>query len=178
MIYTKTGDKGTTSLVGGSRVLKCSARVDAYGDLDELVSYLGLCREYLESSLSSDLLQIQNVLFNLESIVACEKEEFLSKLPPVRDEDIKLLEQKIDEMNEVVPPLKQFIIPGGDKASSHLNVARTICRRCERKIVKLSQEASVGNEILQYVNRLSDYLFMLSRYVILQKGKEETFWKP
>ena len=178
MIYTKTGDKGTTSLVGGSRVLKCSARVDAYGDLDELVSYLGLCREYLLDAESSDLLQIQNVLFNIESIIACEKEEFLSKLPPVKQEDVEFLERKIDAMNEVVPPMKQFIIPGGDKTSSHLNVARTICRRSERKIVKLSQESEVKEEVLQYVNRLSDYLFTLGRFDIKQKGKEETFWRP
>ncbi len=178
MIYTKTGDKGTTSLVGGSRVLKCSARVDTYGDLDELVSYLGLCREYLTAAESSDLLQIQNVLFNIESIIACEKQEFLSKLPQVKQEDIEFLERKIDAMNEVVPPLRQFVIPGGDMANSHLNVARTICRRCERKIVNLSQESEVNAEVMQYVNRLSDYLFMLSRYITLQQGKEETFWKP
>jgi cob(I)alamin adenosyltransferase len=178
MIYTKTGDRGTTSLVGGSRVLKCSDRVEAYGDLDELVSYLGLCREYLSQAESSDLLQIQNVLFNIDSIIACEKEEFLSKLPEVKQDDVKFLESRIDAMNEVVPPLRQFIIPGGDLTSSHLNVARTICRRCERKVVKLSQDSQVQEIVLQYINRLSDYLFMLSRYVILKQGKEETFWQP
>ena len=177
MIYTKTGDKGTTSLVGGSRVLKCSLRVDTYGDLDELVSYIGLCREYVEESLASDLAKIQNVLFNLESIIACEKEEYLLKMPQVKEEDIKFLENQIDEMSKVVPSLKQFILPGGDKAAAHLNVARTICRRCERKMVALSQECEVSPLCMQYINRLSDYLFMLSRYIMLQKGKQETFWQ-
>ena len=177
MIYTKTGDKGTTSLVGGSRVLKCSLRVDTYGDLDELVSYIGLCREYVEESLASDLVKIQNVLFNLESIIACEKEEYLLKMPQVKEEDIKFLENQIDEMSKVVPPLKQFILPGGDEAASHLNVARTICRRCERKMVALSQECEINQLCMQYINRLSDYLFQLSRYIMLQKGKQETFWQ-
>lgn len=177
MIYTKTGDKGKTSLVGGSRVLKCSLRVDTYGDLDELVSYIGLCREYVEENLASDLVKIQNVLFNLESIIACEKEEYLLKMPQVKEEDIKFLENQIDEMSKVVPPLKQFILPGGDEAAAHLNVARTICRRCERKMVALSQECKVNSFCMQYINRLSDYLFQLSRYIILQKGKQETFWQ-
>ena len=177
MIYTKTGDKGTTSLVGGSRVLKCSLRVDTYGDLDELVSYIGLCREYVEEHLASDLVKIQNVLFNLESIIACEKEEYLSKMPAVKEEDIKFLETKIDEMSLVVPPLKQFVLPGGEESSAHLNVARTICRRCERKMVALLQECEVSPLCMQYINRLSDYLFMLSRYIMQQKGKQETFWQ-
>lgn len=177
MIYTKTGDKGSTSLVGGTRVLKCSLRVDTYGDLDELVSYLGVCREYVEENLASDLVRVQNVLFNVESIIACEKEEYLSKMPPVKEEDIKFLETKIDEMSLFVPPLKQFVLPGGEESSAHLNVARTICRRCERKMVALSQECEVSPLCMQYINRLSDYLFMLSRYIMQQKGKQETFWQ-
>lgn len=177
MIYTKTGDKGTTSLVSGSRVLKCSLRVDTYGDLDELVSYLGVCRQYVKENFASDLVKIQNVLFNIESIVACEKEEYLLKMPQVKEEDIKFLENQIDEMSKVVPALKQFVLPGGEEGAAHLNVARTICRRCERKMVALLQECEINTLCMQYINRLSDYLFQLSRYIMQEKGVKETFWQ-
>ncbi len=179
MIYTRTGDNGTTSLIGGTRVPKYDLRVETYGTIDELVSYLGLVRDCLSSeTLNSELVKIQSTLFNIESIIACEKEELKAKMPKVKEEDIAYLERKINVMTESLPQMKGFVLVGGSRTSSHVHVARTICRRCERLCVRLSEEIGVEETILKYLNRLSDYLFVLARYILKRKGREETYWKP
>ncbi len=178
MIYTRKGDKGTTSLVGGERVPKYDLRVECYGTVDELVSYLGLVRDCLHDAvLIDELKKIQNTLFNVESILACETPEIAEKMPAVKTEDVQYLEKRIDAMNAQLLPLKAFLIPGGSRTSSHIHVARTICRRAERLCVRLSEEKPTDNTILQYINRLSDYLFVLSRLILKQKGRKESYWE-
>ena len=178
MIYTRKGDNGTTSLVGGERVPKYDLRVECYGTVDELVSYLGLIRDYLHDTvLTDEIKKIQNTLFNVESILACETPEIAAKMPPVTEENVHYLEKRIDEINAQLPPLKAFIIPGGSRTSSHVHVARTICRRAERLCVRLNEEKPTDNTILQYINRLSDYLFVLSRLILKQKGRKESYWE-
>ena len=177
-IYTKTGDKGTTALIGGNRVEKNNIRIEAYGSVDELISYIGLIRsQKINAHNKKVLLQIQNVLFSAGAILACDKKEILIKLPEVKNEDIKLLENEIDLINESLPELKAFIIPGGNTIVSFCHIARCICRRTERIITAFSMKHEVENNILIYFNRLSDYLFILARKLSIDNKTPEIYWK-
>lgn len=180
-IYTKTGDKGSTSLIGGTKVSKAHLRIEAYGTVDELNSYIGLCRDHITDADSrAVLLETQDRLFTVGSALACDPEkETRLKIPDLHEEDITLLEKAIDKMHEVLPPMKSFILPGGLIAASHLHVARCVCRRAERQVVRLSEESHEVEIIIQkYLNRLSDYLFVLARYVAFLEKAEEIPWKP
>jgi cob(I)alamin adenosyltransferase len=180
-IYTKTGDKGTTSLIGGTKVPKSHLRIEAYGTVDELNSYIGLCRDLLEDANSRQVLQeVQDRLFTIGSSLACDPvKEPKMRIPDLKEEDVVLLEKEIDTMNESIPPMKSFILPGGHTTISHLHIARCICRRAERCCVRLELESlEVEQVILKYLNRLSDYLFVLARYSGWQLNTEEIPWKP
>ncbi len=180
-IYTKTGDKGTTSLIGGTKVSKANLRIEAYGTVDELNSFIGLCRDLITDEASRiTLLEIQDRLFTIGSALACDPEkETRMKIPDLLESDISLLEKEIDRMDEAVPAMKSFILPGGHVTVSQLHIARCVCRRAERCCVRLGEE---GHEVVpvikQYLNRLSDYLFMLARYVTVLVKAEEIPWKP
>lgn len=180
-IYTKTGDKGTTSLIGGTKVPKSHLRIESYGNIDELNSYLGLCRDLFEDELSrKTLLEVQDRLFTIGSSLACDPvKEPKMKIPDLNSNDIKVLENEIDRMTELLAPMKSFILPGGHPLVSHLHIARCICRRAERGCVRLELESlEIEPLILQYLNRLSDYLFTLARYAALLLKAEELPWKP
>jgi len=180
-IYTKTGDKGKTSLIGGTKVYKSDLRIEAYGTVDELNSFIGLCLDHLKShNVSNVLSEIQDRLFTIGSALACDPEkETKLKIPDLHEEDIVLLESEIDKMNEILPVMKSFILPGGHVAVSTLHVARTVCRRAERCCVKMQKkEMDVESLIIKYLNRLSDYLFVLARFAAHQLGAEEIPWKP
>ncbi|MCF0210384.1 MAG: cob(I)yrinic acid a,c-diamide adenosyltransferase [Bacteroidales bacterium] len=178
MIYTKTGDDGTTSLVGGTRVKKYDLRVQAYGEIDELVSVLGFVSTMLTNEdLKDEVAIIQNKLFICESIVACEKEELLDKMGDILDADVAFLEKKIDAMTAKLPKLNQFIIPSGSRTACTIHVARTLCRKCERLCVEVADNYGLNNNVLRYLNRLSDYLFTTARFVMKEKHKTERFWK-
>jgi cob(I)alamin adenosyltransferase len=179
-IYTKTGDKGTTSLIGGTKVPKSHVRIEAYGTVDELNSYLGLLRDIIPHLHSTGLIAvIQDRLFTIGSSLACDPEkEPRMKLPDLQMKDIQLLENEIDSMNEELEPMKNFIIPGGHPTISHIHIARCICRRAERACVRLEMESlEVEPLVLQYLNRLSDYLFMLARFAGKILGIQEIPWK-
>ena len=180
-IYTKTGDKGNTSLIGGTKVLKSHRRIEAYGTVDELNSFAGLCRDYLKAAgIENVLSEIQDRLFTIGSELACDPgKETKLKIPDLHEEDILLLEKEIDKMNEVLSPMKSFILPGGHLAVSNLHVARCVCRRAERCCVRLQKkDGNLAPLIIKYLNRLSDYLFILARFTSLQTGSEEIPWKP
>ena len=176
-IYTKTGDKGETALFGGRRLPKSHLRIDAYGTVDELNSFLGLVRDETEDQdVRNVLYQIQNRLFTIGANLASDPEKS-PDVPDLLEEDIQLLESEIDRMEEVLPPLKNFILPGGHTLVSKTHVARCVCRRAERLTVAVNAENQVPDIILQYLNRLSDYLFVLSRYLGHQLGVQEVTWK-
>lgn len=180
-IYTKTGDKGTTALIGGTRVPKHHLRIESYGTVDELNSYIGLVSDYLEneSNLKSVLKEIQDRLFTIGSSLATDPASNSKMIiPDLKPEDISFLEEKIDEMDTRLDPLKSFILPGGDVASSTCHVARCVCRRAERIAVQLSESEKVNELICPYLNRLSDFLFVLSRLILKNKGASEIPWKP
>jgi cob(I)alamin adenosyltransferase len=177
-IYTKTGDKGTTSLIGGTKVLKSDLRIEAYGTVDELNSYIGLCKDLLQDAASKTMLQeIQDRLFTIGSSLACDPEkEPKLKLPDLKETDVELLEKEIDKMNASLPEMKNFILPGGHITVSHLHIARCVCRRAERCCVRL--ETGAETIIIKYLNRLSDYLFVLARYIAHLLQTAEIPWKP
>jgi cob(I)alamin adenosyltransferase len=180
-IYTKTGDKGTTSLIGGTKVSKAHLRIEAYGTVDELNSYTGLCKDLLTDKNSNTVLQeIQDRLFTIGSALACDPEkETKMKIPDLKEEDITLLEKEIDKMNEALPSMKYFILPGGHPTVSHIHISRCICRRAERCCVRLGAEQNeIELIIIKYLNRLSDYLFVLARYAGHQLKSQEIPWKP
>jgi len=180
-IYTKTGDKGTTSLIGGTKVSKAHLRIEAYGTVDELNSYIGLCKDLLTDKNSNTVLQeVQDRLFTIGSALACDPEkETKMKIPDLKEEDITLLEKEIDKMNETLPPMKSFILPGGHITVSHIHISRCICRRAERCCVRLEAEQNeVEPIIIKYLNRLSDYLFVLARYAGHLLTVAELPWKP
>jgi cob(I)alamin adenosyltransferase len=180
-IYTKTGDKGTTSLIGGTKVLKSHHRIEAYGTVDELNSYLGLIRDLTQDDHSLRVLtDVQDRLFTIGSSLACDPiKEPKMRLPDLHATDIEVLENEIDRMNEVLAPMKHFIIPGGHPSVSHIHIARCVCRRAERACVRLELESlEVDPLVLQYLNRLSDYLFVLARYAGHQLSVPEIPWKP
>jgi cob(I)alamin adenosyltransferase len=178
-IYTKTGDKGQTSLIGGTRVPKFHPRIEAYGTVDELNSYIGLIRDQEIAPHYKDiLLEVQDRLFTAESLIALDPEsEQPARLPQLHDADIELLEKEIDAMNEELPELKNFILPGGHTAVSYCHIARTICRRAERHTIRLSQSQPVPGLVIPYLNRLSDYLFVLARKLGKDFNALETPWK-
>lgn len=176
-IYTKTGDKGSTGLIGGKRVSKSHQRIDAYGTVDELNSYLGLVRDMISiDSKKEELKYIQDRLFTAGSNLACDDENAKMILPDLTENDIILLEKSIDQMDEELTPLKNFIIPGGHIQISYCHIARCVCRRAERLCVEVMENSFVPQLIIQYLNRLSDYLFTLSRYIAKKLGVEETIW--
>lgn len=180
-IYTKTGDLGKTSLIGGTKVLKSHLRIESYGTVDELNSYIGLVNDHLLDKHSKIILkEIQDRLFTIGSSLACDPvKEPLMKIPDLKEADILLLEDEIDKMNETLPEMKSFILPGGNIAVSTVHVARCICRRAERICVHLQQEdIFVDPLVIKYLNRLSDYLFILARYTGHLLGVEEIPWKP
>ena len=176
--YTKKGDTGETSLIGGTRVSKADARIDSYGTVDELNSFIGWVRDLAEDSgVSEALIEIQDRLFTIGSHLASDPEKSRMKLPELTEEDIVFLETKIDRMNDHLPEMKSFILPGGHVAVSTCHVARCVCRRAERAVVLLSQNEQVDKLIIKYLNRLSDYLFVLSRHLTQKFKVIETPWK-
>ena len=180
-IYTKTGDDGTTSLIGDTKVPKSHLRIEAYGTVDELNSYIGLCKDLLTDEQGKNtLLEIQDRLFTIGSSLACDPiKEPKMRIPDLNETDVELLEKEIDRMNEIVPAMKNFILPGGHTTLSQLHIARCVCRRAERCSVRLELESlEVEAIIIKYLNRLSDYLFVLSRYTGQQLNVGEIPWKP
>ncbi|WP_347841082.1 cob(I)yrinic acid a,c-diamide adenosyltransferase [uncultured Draconibacterium sp.] len=178
-IYTKTGDDGTTGLVGGSRVKKFDLRLESYGTVDELNACIGVIRSYeIDGKIKKQLHQIQHKLFNIGSRLASDEkgEEYTAGLL-VKNEDIEMLEKAIDVFNEQLPDLRNFILPGGELSAAQCHVARTICRRAERRILEFAEQAPVQSELIKYMNRLSDYLFVLARKLSFDKGVEETTWE-
>ena len=177
-IYTKKGDKGQTSLIGGSRVPKSDLRIEAYGTLDELNSFIGLIRDFaVDQDEKNTILAIQSNIFVAESIYAADSADALQPLPKLTDSDIELLEHEIDRMNQHLPELKNFILPGGHPVVSYCHIARTVCRRAERIMVKLDLQEPEYLTALKFINRLSDYLFVLARYIGRELGAAEQIWK-
>jgi cob(I)alamin adenosyltransferase len=179
-IYTKTGDRGTTSLIGGTKVSKSHLRIDAYGTVDELNSWIGVVSDHTtDETLKGILKEIQDRLFTIGSSLACDPEkEPKLKIPDLHEGDITFLEGEIDRMNAVLPEMKSFVLPGGAPAVSFAHVARCVCRRAERLCVALQEvDLEVEDLVLKYLNRLSDHLFMLARYIGHQQGAEEIKWK-
>ena len=178
-IYTKTGDKGQTSLVGGTRVSKASLRIETYGTVDELNAYIGLVRDQVVNEFRRELLkEIQDRLFTIGSVLASEIDQTKKQIPDLHESDIQLLESEMDKIDAVVPPLRAFILPGGHQSVSFCHVARTVCRRAERLAIALNEEEPVEELVIKYLNRLSDFLFMLSRSMTHELGSEEVTWKP
>lgn len=178
-IYTKKGDKGQTSLIGGTKVAKHHLRIESYGTVDELNSYIGLIRSYeIDSEQADALKEIQDRLFTIGSSLASDPERSSKQIPDLYDADVAFLEEQIDTMTEQLPPLKHFILPGGGQASSACHLARCVCRRAERLSVHLSETSYVDEKVLVYLNRLSDYLFVLGRKVALDSGNNENIWIP
>ncbi|UOQ52851.1 cob(I)yrinic acid a,c-diamide adenosyltransferase [Hymenobacter cellulosivorans] len=178
-IYTKTGDKGLTSLIGGTRVPKSSLRIECYGTVDELNSYIGLVRDQEVNLSRRDLLkEIQDRLFTMGASLASDPEKSKMKIPDLHEEDVLLLEREMDRMNETLPELRVFILPGGHPSVSYAHVARCVCRRAERLVIALREDSFVAELVVMYLNRLSDYLFVLSRQMAHELNAEEVTWKP
>jgi len=178
-IYTKTGDKGTTALFGGKRVSKADLRIETYGTIDELNSYIGLVRDQpVNQNRKKILVEVQDRLFTIGSILATEPGNTKVKVPSLSSDDVTLLEKEIDTMDSSLPPMKSFVLPGGHQSVSFCHVARTVCRRAERLLIALDAQEKVDALVVQYLNRLSDYLFMLSRKMSAELNAEETPWKP
>ncbi|HQR92979.1 MAG TPA: cob(I)yrinic acid a,c-diamide adenosyltransferase [Sediminibacterium sp.] len=180
-IYTKTGDLGKTSLIGGTKVAKSHIRIDTYGTIDELNSYIGLLGDQITDERSkTTLTEVQDRLFTIGSSLACDPEkEPMMKIPDLKESDIYFLEKEIDSMNELLPPMKFFILPGGHAAISTAHVARCVCRRSERCCVNMMEhELFVDPLVIKYLNRLSDYLFQLSRYLGHLLQVPEKPWRP
>jgi cob(I)alamin adenosyltransferase len=180
-IYTKTGDLGNTSLIGGTKVSKASLRIETYGTVDELNSYVGLVSDYCTNENSKIVLkEIQDRLFTIGSSLACDGDkEPLMKMPDLLESDVVFLEHQIDSMNEVLEPMKFFILPGGHVAISTTHVARCVCRRAERLCVNLQQhDMFIDPLVIKYINRLSDYLFVLARFIGHLLNVPEVKWVP
>ena len=178
-IYTKKGDKGQTSLIGGTRVAKHHIRIEAYGTVDELNSHIGLIRDQkIDVQTVKILLEIQDRLFTIGAALASDPEKSRMKIPGLKEEDVSLLENEIDEMNDALPEMRSFVLPGGHTAVSFCHIARCVCRRAERITVLLSEESFVPEIIIKYLNRLSDYLFVLSRKLSQDLNAKEIPWKP
>jgi cob(I)alamin adenosyltransferase len=180
-IYTKQGDKGSTGLLGGAKVKKHHERLEAYGTIDELNSWIGMIRSYSSPEKENNtLIQIQRRLFIIGSYLAYDKvnaTKQVDDLPMINDENVLCLEKEIDRMNEHLPELSNFIMPGGDLQASACHLARTVCRRAERRVVELSEDVEIDSVVIRYLNRLSDYFFILSRFVSYRNGVVEILWK-
>lgn len=177
-IYTKTGDSGKTSLIGGERVSKHHIRVECYGTVDELNSHIGLLRTQMSEEEGLAVISgIQDRLFTLGSYLAAAPGNKMV-LPELNAEDVEVLESDIDRMTEALPELKNFILPGGSTAGAQAHVARCVCRRAERLVVYLAENESIDNLVIQYLNRLSDHLFTLARFLDMKNGAREIVWKP
>ena len=178
-IYTKTGDNGTTALFGGKRVSKSELRIDAYGTIDELNSWIGLLRDQeVNRHRAEELIEIQDRLFTIGSILATEPGNTRVKIPALHETDVNFLENKIDSMESHLEPMKSFVLPGGHSSVSFGHVARTVCRRAERLVIALDGQEKVIPIVIQYLNRLSDYLFVLCRMMTKELKAPETPWKP
>lgn len=185
-VYTKTGDKGTTALFGGTRVPKHHIRIDSYGTVDELNSFIGLIRDQEIDVRSKEILiHIQNKLFTVGAVLATDPEKMTLKngkdrlnIPKVNEEDIKLLEDEMDKMDASLPPMTHFVLPGGHTTVSYCHVARTVCRRAERLATALYELEAFDEHTLKYLNRLSDYLFVLARKLSKDLQAEEVKWIP
>ncbi len=179
-IYTKTGDTGQTALIGGRRVSKSDLRIDAYGTVDELNSWIGLVRDQPVNTARRELLkEIQDRLFTIGSELATDPDKEIKRpMPAIVPHDVTLLEQAMDTMDAELPELRAFVLPGGHESVSFCHLARTVCRRAERLIISLNDESVVDELVIQYVNRLSDYLFVLSRKMARELNAEEVAWKP
>jgi cob(I)alamin adenosyltransferase len=178
-IYTKTGDTGQTSLLGGKRVSKADLRIDAYGTVDELNSFIGLLKDQEINKKREELLkEVQDRLFTIGATLATEPGKENVKKPDLHEKDLSLLEKEIDEMERQLPPLKHFILPGGHQTVSFCHIARTVCRRTERCVIDLMETEHVDEIIVKYLNRLSDYLFVLGRLIAQELGVEEVTWRP
>jgi len=185
-VYTRTGDKGETALVGGKRVPKDSLRIDAYGTIDELNSIVGLARAFNEERLDAGdahqfldevLCRLQDELFDLGSELATPPESFQEGMYRVGEAEISRLEKLIDKCQEDLEPLKSFILPGGGRVGAYLHQCRTVCRRAERDILRLSRGEEINRNLIKYVNRLSDLFFVLSRWIAKQAGEQEYLWQ-
>jgi cob(I)alamin adenosyltransferase len=179
-IYTKTGDKGETALIGGIRVPKNHIRIEAYGSLDELNSFVGYLRDQLnDEHIREVLLTIQEKLFVAESILATDSNALINRsLPQLHHNDVKLLEDEIDAMNAHLPALSNFILPGGHAWVSLSHICRTVCRRSERQIISIAQNEPINEVLLRFINRLSDYFFVLSRELAFINKTADLLWKP
>ncbi|MBX2844291.1 MAG: cob(I)yrinic acid a,c-diamide adenosyltransferase [Flammeovirgaceae bacterium] len=178
-IYTKTGDKGQTSLLGGTRVSKTHTRIETYGTIDELNVQVGHLRDFeVNKKREEKILQIQNTLFTIGSILAAGAEASKFKLPELSDSEIIFLEKEMDNMDEVLPAMKNFVLPGGHLAVTAAHRARVVCRRAERLCIHLSEKEEVPELIIKFLNRLSDYFFVLSRMITKELEVEEIPWKP
>lgn len=184
-VYTRTGDKGLTRLVGGQKVRKDEPRIESYGTVDELNTVVGLVRmelarsgadEQARSWLDARVAEIQNDLFNLGSDLATKAEDRWETMRLVEDRDVKRLEDEIDEMNGILPPLKDFILPGGGPVSGFLHQGRTVCRRAERRVIGLAADEDINEQAIKFLNRLSDWLFVASRWVAKAMNEPEFLW--
>ncbi len=179
-IYTKTGDKGETSLIGGTRLPKQHIRIEAYGNVDELNSWIGLLRDQpIDKNTVTILLEVQDRLFTLGSLLACDPDKVIKmKLPEIKESDIVLLEKEIDAMETTLEPMQSFVLPGGNQIVSYCHIARCVCRRAERSVLRVAENDKVEELIYKYLNRLSDYLFVLSRKLAHDLKAPETPWVP
>ncbi len=179
-IYTKTGDKGNTSLLGGKKVAKSDSKIEAYGTVDELNAFLGHLRDQkeVEPRIGNQFYWVQEHLFSIGSLLAADKDFDGSSLPSIGTQEVKQLEAWIDKYDEELPQLKNFILPGGHPVVSLCHICRTVCRRAERSVEKLAQVEDLGDSILPFLNRLSDYFFIMSRKLAKDLGVPETPWVP
>jgi len=178
-IYTRTGDEGQTSLLGGTRVPKYHLRIESYGTVDELNSWMGIIRaQTTDETLLKTLEHIQETLFTAGSLLATDPAKNKVKIPGLVEEDVTLLENEMDRMDKELPALKNFILPGANTAEAQCHVARCVCRRAERSVLRLNEREPLSELIYKYLNRLSDYLFVLSRKLTQDLKAEETPWKP
>lgn len=176
-IYTKTGDDGSTSLFGGDRVYKNHERVDAYGTVDELNAQIGFTADHLSDENTIQFLRkVQDRLFVIGAHLATIEEKFIRSLPVISEEDILALENKIDEYNKTLPAMSHFVLPGGHVSVSSCHIARTVCRRAERNIVGVAQHEFIDPIVIKYLNRLSDYLFVLARKILFDLNIQEIYW--
>lgn len=178
-VYTKNGDTGTTQLIGGTRVSKSSLRLESYGTIDELNSFIGLIRDQeIDEKYKLQLIEIQDRLFTIGSSLASDPQKSKMKIPDLLESDIQFLEQSMDEMDEELPEMKFFVLPGGHQTVSYCHVARCVCRRAERVIISLHEHEYVSEIVFKYINRLSDYLFVISRKLSKDLNITEQPWKP
>ncbi|MFT4070670.1 MAG: cob(I)yrinic acid a,c-diamide adenosyltransferase [Dysgonamonadaceae bacterium] len=175
IVYTKTGDKGKTSLVGGTRVPKTHVRLEAYGTVDELNSFVGsLAMVITDEQLTADLTFIQHKLFSVGGYLASE-EDVAKNVPSITESDVDRLEKEMDRIDDLIPRLNQFVLPGGSESAARAHICRSVCRRAERRIYEVSEHYPVGEQIFKFINRLSDFFFVMARFESVKNGKE-IFW--